>query len=625
MKRVDKVLVPALFLILAGCQEVSVTDPAEGPFTPPAPSFSHTQDGGDHFFFLSPIGSGGDNGDFNPNLLTQVRICAWDRAAASDGNPATDPCTAVLTLFDSHEIHVGVNDEAYRVSWRVRNTNGIQPGDLYAIQVLASGVPIGSAEVVVGRNAKQAKDFANALGGDVAALVQSQTVPVRYRIENGLFCEGECYEVTLTQEGGDFTTPDAQVGVAIGPSSLPPGTEDVTLVIEELEPAPGEECLGSLAMLTTTGTCIRFDTEPKLVGGFAEDVVVGICFDPSGVPAGVDPKNFNIHRFDPDNPTGPVEELPGAPAPFLDCAGAVAQLDGGPFSRFVQAGFRSLKRLAAPQALVAADPGFGGVTSAFSHFQWALPIELQAVAPLSQTAAPGDPVPADPKVRVMTSHFHGSTPQVPVPGQAVTFEFFDVASASLGSSTVQSDPNGYASVPWVLTATPGMHKVVASAFNTSSVEFQAEAASAYNGWTASGPTDFTLIEDGLTGDPSMSYSYDNSNGDPYGQHYWTLSTTAQSSGNVTLPWLYNAFHSWYSVEIDVWVYVTNSAGTTEHHLLDFFNQNLTGPLCFDGTKQMWVAAGDEYGFRFGGSHFDSSQILSGTFTVAPDGCPAPPQ
>ncbi|MEX2529022.1 MAG: hypothetical protein WEA09_15430 [Gemmatimonadota bacterium] len=596
-----------------------LTDPAEGHLTLPAPSLSHMPDGDGHFFFLAPLGEGGENGDFNPALLTQVRICVWSRAADTDGNPLTDPCTAVLTSFASDDIHINANDESYRVNWSVRNTNGIQLGDLYAIQVLASGVPIGSAEVVVGRNAKQAKDFANALGGGVTPLVRNQTVPVRYRIENGLFCEGDCYEATVTQEGGDFTTPDGEAGVSIGPNALPPGTDDVTLIIEEVSLDPGEECLGNLAMLATTGKCIRFDTEPKLVKGFAEDVVVGICLDPSGVPAGVDPENFTIHRFDPDNPAGPVEELPGAPAPFLDCVGAVAQLDGGPFSRFVQAGFQSLKRLAGPQGLVAADPGFGGVTSAFSHFQWALPLELQAIAPLAQTASPGDPVPVDPKVRVLTSHFHGSSPQVPVPGQAVTFEFFDVASASMGSSTVQSDSAGYASIPWVLTMTPGMHTVVASAFNTSSVVFEAEAVNPTVAWTAAGPTNFTLLEDGSTGDPSMSYNYYNGNGDPYGQHYWTLSTTAQVGGVATLPWTYDAMHSWFSVEIDVWAYVTDTNGTTETHLVDFFNQNFTGPQSFNGSVQLNVGAGDEYGFRFGGRHFDASQILSGTFTVVSPG------
>ncbi len=615
MKRMKKVTIAALFLVLAGCEEAALTDPAAELFSPSAPSFALAQTGGDHFFFLPPLGQGGMSGEFNPALLTEVRICAWNRTAASDGNPLTDPCTSVLTSFDSNEIQVGA--DAYQVNWSVRNTNGIQLGDLYAIQVLASGVAIGYLEVVIGRNARQARDFAAAAGGAVA-LVQNQTVPVRYRIENGLFCQGDCFEATVTQEGGNFITQDQQIGVAIGPDALPPGTEDVTLIIEELPLAPGEACLGNLAMLTTTGSCIRFDTEPKLVGGFAEGVVVGICFDASGVPAGVDPDNFAIHRFDPDNPAGPVEELPSAAAPFLDCSGAVA-LSGGPVSRFVQAGFQSLRRLASPKPLIAGDLGFGGVTSNFSHFQWALPIEIQAAAPLAQTAAPGAQVPADPKVRILTSHFHGSAPQVPVPGQAVTFEFFDVASSSLGSSTVQSDVDGYASVPWVLTMTPGTHTVVASAFNTTSVTFEAEAVNLNVAWSAAGPTNFTLLENGLSGDPSMSYNYNNGNGNPYGRHYWTLSTTAQSGGVATLPWSYDAFHSWYSVEIDVWVFVTNGAGTTETHLLDFFNQNYTGPRSFNGSTQLTLEAGDQYGFRFGGRHFDGSQILSGTFTVVSPG------
>lgn len=219
----------------------------------------------------------------------------------------------------------------------------------------------------------------------------------------------------------------------------------------------------------------------------------------------------------------------------------------------------------------------------------------------------------------MTSHFHGSTPQVPVPGQAVTFEFFDVGSTSLGSSTVLSGPAGYASIPWVLTTTPGVHTVTARAFNTSAIVFQAEAVNPAVAWTASGPTNLTLLEDGSTGDPSMSYSYDNANGDPFGRHYWTLSTTAQANGVATLPWSYDAFHSWFSVEMDVWAYVTDASGTTETHLVDFFNQNFTGPQSFSGTVQLTVGAGDVYGFRFGGRHGDSAQTLEGTFTVVSPG------
>ncbi len=621
MKRIRITLLAGLGLLtvgFAGCDQTDPTQPGLDTLAPAAPADLIIEGGNGHFSFLPPLSEGSVNGTFNPNLLTAVQVCAWDRAAAGDGDPLTDPCIAVVEAFGSDEIQVDLDDESYHVNWPIKDTNGIQNGVLHAIRVLASGTPIGSAEVVIGKNANQAKGYASALGGAVIPLNANQTLPIKFRVEQGLFCESECYEVTVTQEGGDFTTEDEEVGVSIPAGALPEGVEDVTLIIEEVELEPGDQCLGNLAVLTTTGKCIRFDTEPELANGFAIPVVVGICFDESGVPSGVDPENFAIHHFDPDNPNAPVEELPGAAAPFLDCAGTVASsLDGGPFQRLASAGLQYLQRITGPSPLSAKDLGFGGTTSKFSHFQWALPITLVAAAPVSQSAPVGDPVPVDPRVQVLTAHNHGNAPQVPVPGQAVTFEFFDVGGGSLGTTVVASDANGYASLPWTLTATAGIHTVEVTAFNTGAVEFQAEAIAppVVQGWTGSGPANFTVLNDGQSGDPSMSYNYVHAN---YNEQLWMFTTTATAAGLVTLPWTYDFFHSWFNVHGDLWAVVISTSGEVTEHLVDFYgatNQS-TGPQSFSGTVQLQVQPGDVYGFRFGGSHYDSAHTLQGTLTVA---------
>ncbi len=603
-----------LALAVVACDETELTRPAD---LVPAPSLAMIEAGNAHFFFLAPLDEPDANGTFNAGLATDVEVCEWSRAAAGDGDPFTDPCLAVVESFATADIGVSEDDEQYHVNWRIRNTAGIQHGTLYAIRVLASGVPVGSVEIVVGSNGRQAAGYARDLGGNVVPLTANQTLPIKYRAEFGIFCEGECYEVAVTDaDGGTFVTEGEDAGAIFPSGALPDGVEDVTLIIEEVELAPGDQCLGGISGLTSTGRCIRFDTEPKLANGFDEDVVVGICFDDSGVPAGVDPENFAIHRFDPDTPGSPVEELPGAAAPFLDCSATVAD-GGGPLRTYALAGLRSLLRFVGPAPLAARDEGFGGVTSRFSHFQWALPVTIQATSPATQTGAPGQPVPSDPTVRVLTAHNHGSAPQVPVAGQAVTFEFFDVGGTSLGSSTVPTDAGGYASVPWVLTATAGTQSVTAHAFNTTTVVFEATTCQVpAGGWTSNGPDDHCVLDDGSSsGNPSMTYDWDTAQGDTYSERLWHFTTTATADGTVTLPWSYDALHSWYSVNIDLWAVVTDGNGTTTTHLVDFYNQNLTGWQDFSGTVQLNVSAGDTYGFRLGGSNFDSSNILMGTLTI----------
>jgi hypothetical protein len=478
--RRDGLALIALFAVAAGaCDRAEeVTRPLDLEVIEPAgPVNIIIENGNGHFFFLPPVDRPQSNGEFNPNLATDVEICEWNRAFAGDSDPLTDPCVSVLESFGTSEIAVQLNAEQYKVNWHIRRTSGIQLGQLYAIRVLASGVPLGSAEVVIGRNGRQARQFASSLGGGVIPLNRNQTLPIKYRIEYGLFCESDCVEVAVSNEdGGTVTNPGEDVGATFPPDFLPEGTEDVTVIVEEIELEPGEQCLGDIAVLTTSGRCIRFDTEPRLDDDFEEDVVVGICPDDSDVPTGVDPANFMIHRFDPANAGQGVDELPGAAAPFLDCSGFnISLLDGGPFSRFANAGWTALKRLIGPAPLSARDEGFGGVTSRFSYFQWALPIDIVAASPTSQTAAPGQSV-ADPTVQVLTAHNHGGAPQVPAPDQDVTFEFLDPAGTSLGTVTVQSDGTGYASVPWTLTSDLGTHTVVASAFNAADVVFTAEAA-----------------------------------------------------------------------------------------------------------------------------------------------------
>lgn len=474
----------ALFLVttaMVACQDSDLTEPDGPRLEPGTPDAEIVEQGNGHFFFLPPLDDEEQNGTFNPGLLTRVEVCLWDRNAATDDDDGTDPCVSVLESFDAAEITVATDDEEYHVNWDIRGTDP-DLGDLLAIRVLTAGIQLGYAEIVVGRNMRDARNAAADIGGDVIPLVRNQTLPIKYRAEFGIFCANPdgCVEETVTDdEGGTVINEEEDAGVELESGALPPGTDAVVVFIEEIELDEGEECIEDIGVLTTTGRCIRISTAPKLTQDFEEDVIVGICVDP---PADFD--KYQIHRFDPDKPGDQVEALPSAAALFLDCAGFNVSLrDAGPIGRMAHAGWRTLKRVFAPTPLVASDEGFGGTASRLSFFQWAKPVTLTATSSQAQTAVAGDPVADDPAVLVLTAHNDGNDPPEPVDDHPVTFEFFDVGGVSLGTTVVLSDVNGLASVPWTLSGNLGIQTVEVTGFNAGPVVFEAEALGLVSRWS----------------------------------------------------------------------------------------------------------------------------------------------
>lgn len=136
-----------------------------------------------------------------------------------------------------------------------------------------------------------------------------------------------------------------------------------------------------------------------------------------------------------------------------------------------------------------------------------------------------------------------------------------------------------------------------------------------NPWAASGPGTVTLISDGTTGNPSMSYYL--SGWAVYSPQTWQFSTTASQAMTVTLPFHYTGFHAWYAVEVWVRAFV----GGTEYPLISQGPINCCTPPSggFDltGSVTLTVAQGESFGFRFGGRNYDSDARLLGTFTVLP--------
>jgi hypothetical protein len=133
------------------------------------------------------------------------------------------------------------------------------------------------------------------------------------------------------------------------------------------------------------------------------------------------------------------------------------------------------------------------------------------------------------------------------------------------------------------------------------------------GWSAGGPGTVTLLSDGTTDYPSMSYLL--SGMDVWSPQTWQLSTTATEAMTVTLPFHYTGFHAYYQVEVWVEAFV----GGTTYPLISQGPTNCCSPpsggFDLDGSIMLNVSPGDVFGFRFGGMNYDSDARLLGTFTV----------
>ena len=135
-------------------------------------------------------------------------------------------------------------------------------------------------------------------------------------------------------------------------------------------------------------------------------------------------------------------------------------------------------------------------------------------------------------------------------------------------------------------------------------------------WAGSGPGTVTVTNDGTTGPAQMTYSLRSTSA--YSRQTWTFSTTA-SGGPRTLRYDYKGFHAYYQVTVFLDDFVTHGGATTTRPLVSAGPVNCctppSGGFEYKGSVTLSVQPGDTYGFRFGGSNFDSNDILSGTLTV----------
>lgn len=145
------------------------------------------------------------------------------------------------------------------------------------------------------------------------------------------------------------------------------------------------------------------------------------------------------------------------------------------------------------------------------------------------------------------------------------------------------------------------------------------SSSAFAGllWDISGPGTTSAINNG--DQSTLNYSI---NPAGYNTRTWTATATADADGDYTFDWNYYGSHAWYQVTAFLNVIdpatILYSAGPQNCCTTPSGSFNQSGEFTFTG-----VSAGDEIGFTFGGSNFDSSNFLTGTLTLTQTNVPEP--
>jgi hypothetical protein len=142
-------------------------------------------DDGSHFYFLPPmVPEPGATGAFDANQPAVVEVCEW---TGSD-------CALAITDFSvgAGTISVTVGDEHYLALWHAGDFD-LGLSELYRIRVLVGAQELGYADVQPVANGGGLKNIET---GEVIGLVDSRTLPIKFRIEEGAIDEGNTIDAT---------------------------------------------------------------------------------------------------------------------------------------------------------------------------------------------------------------------------------------------------------------------------------------------------------------------------------------------------------------------------------------------------------------------------------------------
>lgn len=524
-----RLLALSVLAIALGCQDQkSPTAPAAAK-APPDPSaiISDGAHGGNpDFFFLPPMVSNPVNnpnyeaGKFNSALQPSltVEICLLQASPVNaQGLPVATDCVAgaaPVKKFPAGTVRLqGAPDGHYQVLWNTRESN-LDVTKYYRIKVLIEGsqIPLGIADVDPMTNKSQ---WQNSRTGEVIALIDDSTLPIKFRVEKSALCPGEnlCTSATVTNDNpnGDFQIVRVEgnagpiAGVLVPDGFLPPnGPQSVVFTISRVNTGANNAGTGTQATpchsnlpLQQFNGCFHFSTIPELAAinergdQFTLAITVAVCFTLVDTE---DAREPFVQLWSSDVGGQDTKPLPSASATLiLTNAGATncgdnliaVNQSSNAFTRLATAGWGKVKAglsgLFGVRTAYAVDVGLGGLTFDLSNIGPALTAQIQRYTGTGLTLGPGATTTST--ARIVGTRVHNGNPLTTgIGGLPVTFTVAAgngtlrlIGSEAPPATTLTSitntnpiDPEspvsggGFAPVNWTMPTVPGTYTLTAN-------------------------------------------------------------------------------------------------------------------------------------------------------------------
>jgi hypothetical protein len=457
-----------------------------------------------------------------------VEICLLQGPPVNaQGQPVVTDCVAgpPLKKFPAGTVQLlGAPDGHYQVQWKTRESN-LDVTKYYRIKVLIEGLatPLGIADVDPMENKSQLK---NARTGEVIALIDDSTLPIKFRVENGggpTLCGGAvlCNSGTITSTTPNgapqfvrVPAPDGSflAGVQIPSGFLPPdGPQTVVLTIAAVNTGANDVAAGTQAtpchanlQLQQFNSCFHFRTYPELdvIEGseeghqFVLPITVAVCFVLHDIEP-TDPREQFVQLWssDPDVEGGDTKPLPSASASQIlsgdsgeNCGDVVvaANPNSNGLTRFASAGWQKVKsgfsKVFGVQTAYAVDFGIGGLAFDLSNIGPALTAQIQRYTATDLTLGPGATTTSTARIVGTRHHVSGETLDTGIGGVPVTFTVAPgngtlrlIGSEAPPATTLVSITNtnpinpesptsggGFAPVNWTLPTAPGTYTLTAT-------------------------------------------------------------------------------------------------------------------------------------------------------------------
>ena len=479
----SRVSVAALLLLLAvstACDQRAPTDPPRAA-DPRAAILDGSSGGNSHFYFLPPVVKKANfTGVFNGSVAPTVEIC---NDVQQD---ALGHCTSLLARYKRYPlagdevepITVSLKGEKYTVNWNTKKKAG--PLNVpFRLVVLLGDIQLGYVDLIRTAN----NSVKNTTTGAALNRNIDGTVPIDFRIENGVLCaqtSTECFEGSVGPNGGTFTIQRSD-GTKPAGTQFPAGalSETVTLIIERYF----GECLPTDA--PQYQGCYRFRTEPY-VENFQLPATVGVCLFDASAASFLNTGQLRLWKWS-EEAGDPIVELERVIIDYLECpplqvgmrTNSELLLGAARAGSFL---LKPLANLLLPREAYALAGYEGGKLINFSRIGWVRPLTVEITGGNNQTGTAGQTLSAPLSMRVVNKY--GTVTQ-PLSGRALNFTPSGNGSASPPATT--TDGAGAASTTWTLSTTAGANTLLARTPTSRAiapVPFEAEATFSAQGQPA---------------------------------------------------------------------------------------------------------------------------------------------